>query len=334
MNSLKKITAVVLALIMVIGLAACGNGSQNTGNNNNAAPAPTWPSANNVTVVVPAKAGGGNDQSARILTDYLARATGKNFIVDNDTTGGGTVAYEKVRNAMPDGNTFLIFSANMVVSNLFGTYDHSVEDFTIIGIPAGADDQNAFVVPASAPYNTLQEFIDYAKAHPGELKFGGQNAAVSMLFEASFCKAAGIELKFVEAGSQPDKITAILGKHIDCADITLNAADQYVKSGDMKILGILQDERSKTYSDYPTFTELGYKDAIVPQSGLILGPKGMDEDTVKQISEYIKSASTDSTVIDSYKKMNSTLTYYTPSEAADNINNMVKIMKAAHDNIK
>ena len=85
---------------------------------------------------------------------------------------------------------------------------------------------------------------------------------------------------------------------------------------------------------YNTFTELGYKDAIVPQSGLILGPKGMDEDTVKQISEYIKSASTDSTVIDSYKKMNSTLTYYTPSEAADNINNMVKIMKAAHDNIK
>ena len=278
MKVIKRSLAVLLALCMILGLAACG-GNSNSADNTNTVTA-EWPSANNVTVVVPAAAGGGNDQSARILTNWLADATGKNFVVDNDTTGGGSVAYEKVRNAKPDGNTIMIFSANMVVAHEFGTYDHGLDDFTIIGISAGAKDQNAFVVPASAPYNTLEEFVTYCKNNPGTVKFGGQNASVSMLFLSSFTKAAGIDIKFVEAGNQTDKISNLLGKHIDCADITLNAADQYVKSGDMKILGILQDTRSVAYPDYPTFTELGYGDVLVPQIGMIIGPKGIDRKSV------------------------------------------------------
>lgn len=330
---MKKLFAMILAAALVLGLVACGSGASSAPTSAPAkseavAPAAdagaatsSWPT-DTVSMYVPAKAGGGTDMMARIFIQGMSEANGGNYIVINDVNGGGTVAAEAVRNAKPDGLNLLMYHTGLCTSIASGQYAHSLEDFTICGLFITAPDQatGGIFVPGNSPFNTIEELIDYTKEHPGELMVGMQNGSSTQLITALIENALGVDWTEVEAGSNADKVTALMGNQIDLCFMNTTGNDQYVQNGDLKILlqwGREGATRSTLFPDTPLLEEV-YPDADLPRMdmlGFIAGPKGMSEADVAEINRVMKAAIENPTVQEGYAKMATVVEYYTAEEA-------------------
>lgn len=307
MNSKKMATFITLIISTTIGLCACGSSSSGTVSSDvSSNPVTTstlemdsseenakWPTSD-VTIIVPAAAGGGTDIFARNVADYLGRATGKNFTVLNVDAGSGMVGFEQCRNAEPDGSTIMIWHTGFYVSHSSGQYDYDPNtDFTplVMYNGVGDDSKQAFVTNGKKEWNDLNDLAEAAKAAPGKITYGCSVGGSAQMVAEMFMKASDCELRLVDAASQTDKITGVAGGNIDVSAITYSSAQQYVKSGDLKILGIVDKEGT---SDYKSAVEQGYDDCYWTQNLCVYGPAGMDESLVRTINNTIFNGNTDS----------------------------------------
>jgi tripartite-type tricarboxylate transporter receptor subunit TctC len=317
---MKKITRrsflqVAGAGLAAMGLAACSGSSDTTGSSTG--DNTSWPT-NTVTIEIAAAAGGGTDTIGRIFTNSWQKSTGEAFTVVDDATGNGTVAYEAVRNAKPDGYTLLFYHSTMPIQYYQGVYDKNPADpanFTVIANLANGGDADVLCVPANAPYDSMAEFIEYCKAHPGEVVFGNQNGGFGQLECLLLGSRAGIDVRFVDAGGQADTIISLLGGNIDACFIGSDAAMQYQASGDMKCLAICSEKRSaKNVPDVPTMQECGV-DVVFNTVFVVLGPSNMDADLVETINKALGQAAEDSDVAESLGNMGNSYTYKTVAES-------------------
>lgn len=294
----KRILTAALALALGLSLAACGDGGGNASQpsaapatgGGAAAPAPApvagenaWP-AGDVTVYIPAAAGGGTDVFARIVVDYLKRETGANFTVVNMDSGSGMVAFETVRNSAPDGATIMFWHSGFYVTHYSGMYDYAPnEDFSplVVFEGLGDDGKTAFVVKGDSPWNSLADVAEAAKASPDTITYGCSVGGSAQLIAEMFMQAAGVELRLVDTASQTDKITGVAGGNVSMSAVTYKAAKQYQESGDLKIIGIVDKEGT---ADAKSAVEQGYEDCYFTQQLCVFGPGGMDEGLRKAIN--------------------------------------------------
>ena len=307
---MKKLISTLLAASMMLTLAACGSGSTTATETtaaakeaaaeadaaNDTAATAEWPQGD-VTVVVPAAAGGGTDIFARIVTDYLQRSTGKTFTIVNVDAGSGMVGFEQTRNAKPDGATIMFWHTGFYVTSATGQYEHNPNtDFSplVMFNPVGNDGKQVFVVKGDAKWNTLEELLDDAKANPGTITYGCSAGGSAQMVAEMLMKTNDSEFRLVDAASQTDKITGVAGGNIDVSAITLASALQYVESGDLKILAVVDKEGT---DDYKSAYELGYEDCYWSQNLCVYGPAGMDESLCRAINEAFQGIGDDETAM-------------------------------------
>ncbi|MDO4266827.1 MAG: tripartite tricarboxylate transporter substrate binding protein [Eubacteriales bacterium] len=246
-----------------------------------------------IEVQVPAKAGGGTDVMARALTTKIAKDAGINMNVVNNTDGNGVVAMETIRTAKPDGSKILQFHTTMLIKSATGVYDKTAaDDFKIIGVSQGTEKaQYTLVVPAESGMTDLQQFLD--KAASAEVKIGVETGGTSHIMAGLFAQAAGIQAKFVEAGSDTEKLTALVGGTIDAALVNVNQAKQYVESGKANALAVVSNgeegARSTVLPDVPSMQEQGV-DCTFTTLNLFCGPKDMSDELAKQLYDYYAAA--------------------------------------------
>ena len=122
------------------------------------------------------------------------------------------------------------------------------------------------------------------------LKTGGTTHVQTGLF----AKAAGIEVKYVEAGSDTEKLTALVGKSIDACFVNANQAKQYLESGKARALAAVSNTkeggRSSVLPDVPSFIEQGVDFYFQMFNALIVGPKDMDPALAEKIHDYYAAA--------------------------------------------
>lgn len=278
----KQMLSAVLAGVMAAAmLTGCSGGGEKGG----------LPKV--IEVQVPAKAGGGTDVMARALSTKVSKDAGVNMTVVNNTDGGGVVAMETVRTSKNDGSKILQFHTTMLIKTATGVYDKSAAgDFKIIGVSQGTDKaQYTFVVSADSGMATLDEFLEAAKGK--EMKLGVETGGTSHIMTGMFAKAAGINAKYVEAGSDTEKLTALVGGTIDGAMVNANQAKQYVESGKAVALAVVSNgeegARSTVLPDVPSFEEQGV-DCTFATVNLFCGPKDMSEETAKKLYDYYAAA--------------------------------------------
>lgn len=315
---MKKIISALIASSMVLALTACG-GSSTAATETTAAAAETsaeassdageagaeaeWPEGD-VTVVVPAAAGGGTDIFTRIVTDYLQRSTGKTFTVVNVDAGSGMVGFEQTRNADPDGSTIMFWHAGFYVTAATGQYEHDPNtDFSplVMFEPVGNDGKQVFVVKGDAKWNSLDELLEDAKENPGTITYGCSAGGSAQMVAEMLMKANDSEFRLVDAASQTDKITGVAGGNIDVSAITLSAALQYVESGDLKILAVVDKEGT---DEYKSAYELGYEDCYWSQNLCVYGPAGMDGSLRRAINEAFLKIGDDETAMSTMEGSN------------------------------
>lgn len=145
----------------------------------------TYP-ARSIQVVVPVAAGGGTDLLARNLGQKVGELLGQPVVIENKLGAGGNIGVEYVARAKPDGYTLLVspgtIATNVAVYRKL-PYDltKDLQAITLIGQTA-----SVLVAHPSLKVNTVKEFVDYVRAHPGELNYGSAGTGSPQHLHAEF----------------------------------------------------------------------------------------------------------------------------------------------------
>ena len=181
----------------------------------------------------------------------------------------------------------------MLIKSAVGVYDKTAaEDFKIVGVSQGKEKaQYVLVVSGDSKAEDLNDFLEAGKS--GEIKLGVETGGTSHIMAGLFVKASGINAKFVESGSDTEKLTALVGGTIDAALVNVNQAKQYVESGKAKALAVVSngDEgaRSSVLPEVPSFQEQGV-DCTFSTLNLFCAPKEMSDELTKQLYDYYAAA--------------------------------------------
>lgn len=282
-NWVKKFLSLAITCAMVFTLAACGQKSPDNSESNADTPdSGTDFPTKTMTIVCPYGAGGGTDLALRILAECGKDTFGQTINVENKTGGSGTVGLTEALNANADGYTLGCCSVDLITLPLLGlapaeTTREAFDPICVInGEPA------AIIVKSDARWNSIEEFIDEAKAEPGKIQLA--NSGMGNIWHLA---AIGIELEtgasftHIPFDGAASSTTAVLGGHVDAVVCSAAEAASNIASGDLKVLAVANTERLEAYPDAPTFQEIGVDLTVVALRGLCVN-KDVPED-VKQI---------------------------------------------------
>ncbi|VCU72082.1 Tripartite tricarboxylate transporter family receptor [Pigmentiphaga humi] len=246
-----------------------------------------------VRVVVPFAVGGAGDTVARAVAQKLTETPGQTFVVDNKAGANSMIGSELVARAAPDGYTLLVqlgpphntlpfFSRNV-------PYD-PVKDFTPVGIVGTAP--QAMVVNASLPVTDLKSFLAYAKANPGKLSYGTSGVGSSQQLGGELLKArTGIDMTHVPYKGGSLALNDVVGGQVPVGILVLSNVLPHVKSGRLRLLGVLQAERAQAAPEVPTLAEAGLPGFAVPDTWVgLLGPAGMPAAVVEKLRAAMEQA--------------------------------------------
>lgn len=275
---MKKLVTLLVAIAAVAGFAY----------NASAADYPTKP----ITFVVPYSAGGSSDTLVRGMQPYLEKAMGATIVPKNITGGGGAVGMSQALfSSKADGYTVTLPSNAVFGLEGLGNVPWKHEDFDTVARIITED--YSITVRADAPWNTLDEFIDYAKANPGKIKMGFSGFGSSThIVAAAFAQKFGLEFQFVPYKGGSKTVAATMGGHIDANTHHPAETKSGVEAGKLRVLATMGPKRSNLYPDVPTMQELGH-DWVVSQWRGISMPKGVSADVKKAWEDALKQVAAD-----------------------------------------
>ncbi len=269
-----------------------------------------------IRLLVPSPAGGPSDFAARLITQKLSEALGRNVIVDNRQSVNGILASEMAAKSPPDGNTLLIGNNGTLVMNV-GLYRKlpydPLRDFAPITqlVSAGT----ALVANPKFSPQTFRDFVAAAKKDPGRINIGvaGANGAVGT---EVLKHAAGIKLNNIPyKGSAPTE-QAIVGGEIDVALLSVPVVAPQVKAGRMKIYGVTTAKRSNLLPDVPTIREQGLEGYEFGNWHGLLAPAGTPNAFIRDVHREVVRILTSKDVQDVVAARGNEVIANTPEEFA------------------
>lgn len=217
-----------------------------------------WPQKP-VKVIVPFPPGGVTDGLARITADWLTQRLGQPVIAENRPGASGAIAAEAVARAEPDGYT--LFSAATpqlaIVPHVQKISYDPVKDFAPISIVG----TNPFALACGdrIPSKTLNEFVAYVKARPGELSYASPGSgSVGHLTMALFLARAGLKMEAVLYKGGGPAMADVVGGHVPCYFGNLNEIIPHAGGGKVKVYAVSGEKRALQLPQVPTVAEQGF----------------------------------------------------------------------------
>lgn len=253
------------------------------------AQSPAWPSKP-VRLVVAFPAGGLADVLSRLLQQQLSQTLGQAVIIDNRGGAGGNVAgAEVVRNGQ-DGHSFLVTTSTTesVNPSMFARMPFDPQkDLQPVGLLANS--QLYLITRPSLPVNNLQEFLDYAKAHPKDMSYGSAgNGTTPHLAGELLKQSAGIHATHVPYRGAAPAIQDVMAGQVDYA-FAPGTMFPSVKMGKLKALAVASRQRSSSAPDIPTFAELGVKDVYADTLFGFYAPAAMPAAAVQRLNQAVNA---------------------------------------------
>lgn len=232
--------------------------------------------------IMPWGAGGGSDSAMRGFVEHMQTHLGVPIYTDNVTGGVGSVGWMTLKDSQPDGYTIGTLTYDILTVEFQGMAPVSWQDFELIGTVT--EHATALVVRAE-DFEDLDEFIAAAEADPGRLPTS--NASTGGVWHqhaVAMEREIGIELNHVPYESAAPQVTSLLGGETDAAVISLPPVMEYVRSGEMRVLAVMADERVDLVPDVPTFTELGH-DVVYGSFRSLAAPGGTPEEVLEVLEQ-------------------------------------------------
>ena len=249
-------------------------------------PADAWPSRP-IKFVIPFSPGGSTDITARVIAESLRPLLGQTVLIENRAGAGGNIAGDAVAKAAPDGYTFLVSSASLVVN--MSLYKNLTYDFVQDLAPVSQThfSTNVLVVSPNVPVANLAEFIAYVKSGQNTVNYGTAGHGTSQHLAAALFNnmVAGNMVHVAYKGGAP-ATTALLGGEIQAIFAPLIEVLPHIRAGTIKVLGVCGKKRSPLVPGAPTIGEWvpGYE--MTSWNG-IFAPAKTPVEIVNKLSEAI-----------------------------------------------
>jgi tripartite-type tricarboxylate transporter receptor subunit TctC len=244
-----------------------------------------------IRLIIPYSVGSVTDVFGRIVAQNMAEQWKGTILNESKSGGNGSIAAEEVARAAPDGYTWLLVTTFFTASpslNISLRWD-PVRDFIPIGQICTAP--NFFIVPKSLPVNNVKKYVALAKEKPGKLNYShpGKGSTGHLGFEL-FKKLADIDVPGIGYRGYPQMVSDISTGLITSTFLSANQALAQVQTGSIRIIGTINDGRSKYFPDVPTMAEQGYPGAqVTPWFGIAV-PAGTPAPIVDRISKALDTA--------------------------------------------
>ncbi|WP_310610769.1 tripartite tricarboxylate transporter substrate binding protein [Limnohabitans sp.] len=252
-----------------------------------------------VTVVVPQAAGGANDAIARVIAQKLSEQMGQPFVIDNRTGAGGNVGTTAVARAKADGYTLMVTADSAMVINLSlyqSTGFDPIKDFDPVGTVATAG--YVLVANPSFPAKNTTELIALAKQQPGKINIGSAgNGTLNHLIGEMLSKAAGIDMVHVPYKASSAAVTDLVAGQVQVSVQSLPSSIAFIRSGKVKVLGVINPKRLPALPDVPTIGETIKGFGTTPWYGMFV-PAGTPKHIVTQLNAEIAKALESKDVLD------------------------------------
>jgi tripartite-type tricarboxylate transporter receptor subunit TctC len=259
-----------------------------------------WPSKP-ISLVIPFAAGGPTDVVGRAIAASMTKSTGNPVIVENKVGAGGTVGTAYVKNAKPDGYTFLLHHIGMSTApSLYRKLSFNpLTDFEYVS--QVVDVPMTLIARKDFPAKDVKELIAYVKANSNKVNLGNAGVgAASHLCGMMFQKALEADLTTVPFSGTGPAMNALLGGQIDLmCDQTTNTVGQ-IKGGAVKAYAVTTAKRIKALPAMPTLAESGLKDFEVVVWHGVYAPKGTPKAVTEKFNEMVRNALKDPDVVRSF----------------------------------
>ena len=246
-----------------------------------------------VRVIVPVAAGGANDVTARIISQWLSERLGQQFFVENRPGAGTNVGTEAAIRSPADGYTLLIAGSNAAINpTLFANLNFNfIRDTAPIGSIVRVP--QLMQVNPSVPAKTVPEFIAYAKANPGKIAMGsGGNGSPAHVIGEYFKLMTGTDLTHVPYRGAAPAVTDLIGGQIQVAFTEMATSLGHVKSGTLRALAVTTAARTEALPNVPTLSEF-IADFEASQWVGLVAPKGTPGAIIEKLNAEINAAVAD-----------------------------------------
>jgi tripartite-type tricarboxylate transporter receptor subunit TctC len=271
-----------------------------------------------ITLIVPFGVGAGMDLVARLLEKSAPTHLGQPLIIINKPGGTGTICWNEVAGATPDGYTLGMTGVEVILQPLYGItkyhYPSALEPIAQI-----TELSLVMAVQSDQPWKSAADLIEYAKQHPGEIKFGHAGiGGINHIAGETFANAANIQLEQVPFQGGAEAITNLLGGHIQAVFLSPATVTEHLKSGKVRALAIGGNQRliDPVFATVPTFKEQGL-DVVCNGWNGIAAPKGLPDEVKTKLSEGLKKIINDPEFKKNIENLGLQVIYLGPKESEE-----------------
>jgi tripartite-type tricarboxylate transporter receptor subunit TctC len=253
-----------------------------------------------ITIIIPSKAGGSTDTSARIFIKTAKKhLAGSDFIIKNVPGSGGQKGFEEIARAKADGYTIgMIFTTQIVSHVVAKRARYTLDSFHIIGNMM--QDPLIIAVPKDSPIKNMKDFTEAAKAKILTVAVNGIGSD-DFVAAKKFENATGVTFNLLPTKGSTEQKSLVLGGHVDASFMNLTQMHGQHKSGDARIIAILDDNRSDIVPDVPTSKEQGFAVSMTATRGFA-APAGLKKEVADTLDKLLIDVMKDPEFIEDCKK--------------------------------
>ena len=279
--------------------------------------AESYPNAT-IKIIVCVPPGGGVDTVTRVVADRLRQRLGQPVVVENRGGQSGNLGAEVVYAAEPDGYTLLASQPAPLTVNALLYRKINFDPTAFLPVAIMTSIPNTLTVRADFPANTAEEFIAYAKAHPGKLNYASQGMATTSHLTAELFQArTGTKLVHVPYKGTAPAINDLIAGHVDLMFTELASAIELHRAGKARVLAVTSSQRAAQLPEVLTLAQAGVPDVQSGTWNAISAPPRTPQAIVTKLNVAINAilASPDVRALLGHLNMKSEA--MSPPEAAD-----------------
>lgn len=240
-----------------------------------------------IKLVVPSKAGGSTDTTARLFIDTAKHYwKDADFIVVNKPGAGGLIGFSYEQRQKPDGYTIgLMFTPQFVAHIVSGKAKYTLDSFKIVGNVA--EDPGIVVVNSSSSVKNLDDLVKLAKSKKITAAVNGIGSD-DFLAAKQFEEKTGVTFNLLPTKGSTEQKTAILGNHVEVAFMNLSQMLANHNAGKVRIIALLSKKRAEVAPKIPTSVEQNYNVLMTATRGIVISSKVKPEIANKIVDLYTK----------------------------------------------
>ncbi|WP_066268217.1 Bug family tripartite tricarboxylate transporter substrate binding protein [Hydrogenophaga palleronii] len=249
----------------------------------------TWPTKT-VRIVVGFAPGGSTDVMARILAQAIGESIGQPVIIENKPGASGNIAATDVIRAAPDGYTFLIAPTSVETANpsLFKSNILPSRDLTPVG--GVGKTQMYLVAKPQMEAKDARDLVALAKAQPGKLSFASAGAGTPPHLACELFKlATNTFITHIPYRGAAPALQDVMGGQADFV-CDPGISFPHIRSGKVKLLGVVSAKRSPFFPDVPTVGEQGFQGADLDIWFGMWAPNGTPPDVITRMDRELAKA--------------------------------------------